>query len=404
MMADVGSNRPQAWQLAVWRCLAALALLLPASGWTQSVLPDATGTPIAAEGGFLKDQGAQPRFQSATKISPEAVAALRQQRIASVPHFSGSFAFAGKTFPYTVVGARPQGGRTTLIPTQIVAVSMLFEEFVDPDGEPIVLDPGPVMNRITNSPNFRAFSYQTGLTQFGDAVQRAQFFRTMGQDWHTLLQPPQMLKPVTIDVLRGMAKVYRNPSTGVVYAVVDTNFFISQLNTIVQLEDLRPDALVLVLTSNVFLAPKADVKQCCMLGFHTAFDAGRIGRVQQVQTLVWASWIDQGLLGPGVADVTPLSHEISEWMNNPFAANVVPSWQPLGSAGGCQSNLETADPVATLPNASYPVSIDAFTYHPQTQVLLPWFTRQGTQDSIDGAFSFPDESLVTEASRPCASQ
>ena len=401
-MADVGPNRRGTWRLALGRGFAALALL-PASGWAQSV-PDVAGTPIVAEGGFLQNQGAQPRFQSATKISPDAMAALRQQRIVSVPHFSSSFPSAGKTFPYTVVGSRPQGGRTTLIPTQIVAVSMLFEEFVGQDGEPIVLDPGPVMNRIANSPNFRPFSYQTGLTQFADAVQRAQFFRTMGQDWHTLLQPPQMLRPVVIDVPRGMAKVYRNPSTGVVYAVVDTNFFISQLNTIVQLEDLRPDALALILTTNVFLAPKADVKQCCMLGFHTAFDAGRIGRVQQVQTLVWASWIDQGLLGPGVADVTPLSHEISEWMNNPFAANLVPSWQPLGGAGGCQNNLETADPVAMLPNAAYPVNIDAFTYHPQTQVLLSWFTRQATQDTIDGAFSFPDESLVTEASRPCAAQ
>ena len=349
-MADLGSNRRRAWRWSLWRGFAAL-VLLPAYGWAQSVIPDVPGTPIVAEGGFLQNQGAQPRFQSATKISPDAMAALRQQRIVSVPHFSSSFASAGKTFPYTVVGSRPQGGRTTPIPTQIVAISMLFEEFVDQNGEPIILDPGPVMNRIVNSPNFRAFSYQTGLTQFGDAVQRAQFFRTMGQDWHTLLQPPQMLRPVVIDVPRGMAKVYRNPSTGVVYAVVDTNFFISQLNTIVQLEDLRPDALALILTTNVFLAPKADVKQCCMLGFHTAFDAGRIGRAQQVQTLVWASWIDQGLLGPGVADVTPLSHEISEWMNNPFAANLVPSWQPVGGAGGCQSNLETADPVATLPNA-----------------------------------------------------
>jgi hypothetical protein len=404
MMADLAANRGRAGRLALLSCFAALALLLPAASLAQSSPSDASGAPIVADGGFLQNQGAQPRFQSASKISPDAVMALRQQTISSVPHFSGTFMSAGKTFPYTVVGSRPQSGRTTQIPTQIVAVSLMFEEFVDQDGQPIVLDPGPVMNRIVNSPNFRDFSYQTGVTQFADAVQRAQFFRTMGQDWHTLLLPPQMLHPVTIDVLRGMAKVYRNPSTGVVYAVVDTNFFISQLNTIVQLDGLRPDALALVLTSNVFLAPKADVKQCCMLGFHTAFDAGRIGRVQQVQTLVWASWIDQGLLGPGVADVTPMSHEISEWMNNPFAANIVPSWQPLGGAGGCQSSLETADPVAMLPNAAYPVSIDAFTYHPQTQVLLPWFTRQGTQDAIDGAFSFPDESLVTEASRPCASQ
>jgi hypothetical protein len=207
---------------------------------------------------------------------------------------------------------------------------------------------------------------------------------------------------VVIEVPRGLAKVYRNSTSGALFAVVDIDFFISQLNTLAQLEGFRPDALPLILTANVFLAPKADLKQCCILGFHTAFDAGRAGDVQFVQTLVWASWIEQGLLGSGVADVTPMSHEISEWMNNPFTSNMVPAWQPVGNGSGCQNNLETADPVASLPNASVPVTIDGFTFHPQTQVLLPWFTRQGARETIDGSLSFPDESLVTEPSRPCA--
>jgi hypothetical protein len=401
-MIESIKTRRQAARAAWWFCSAALALFLPALGFAQNTLPDVPEMPIVAEGGFLQSQGAQPRFQSASKISAEAVAALRQERISSVPHFSNSFASGARTFPYTVVGGRPQAGGATRIPTQLIPVAMLFEEFADQNGDPVILDPSPIMNRIANSPNFRAYSYPTGPTQFADAVQRAQFFHQMAPDWHTLLQPPEMLHPVVIDVPRGAAKVYRNPGTGSVYAVVDTNFFISQLNTIVQLEDLHPDSLALVITSNVFLAPQEDVKQCCMLGFHTAFDAGQMGQTQKIQTMVWASWVDQGLLGPGIADVTPLSHEISEWMNDPFGDNMVPSWQPLGGAGGCQNKLETADPVATLPNAAYPVTIDTFTYHPQTQVLLPWFTRQGAQETIDGAFSFPDESLVTEASRPCA--
>src|SRR5262249_37596151 len=151
----------------------------------------------------------------------------------------------------------------------------------------------------------------------------------------------------------GMAKVYRNRSTGVTYAVVDTRFFLSQLNTIVQLERLSPDALVLILTNNVFLAPQADVKQCCFLGFHTAFASAQTGPTQQVQTLGWASWVDQGLFGSSIGDVTPMSHEISEWMNNPFGANVAPAWQAVGASTGCQTNLETADPVAALPNAGF---------------------------------------------------
>jgi hypothetical protein len=181
---------------------------------------------------------------------------------------------------------------------------------------------------------------------------------------------------------------------------VDSAFFISQLNTIVQLEELRPDALALVLTANVFLSPSVDVKRCCVLGFHTAFESGRLANVPQIQTLVWASWIDQGILGTSVADVTPLSHEISEWMNNPFGNNVVPAWQPLAGSGGCQTTIETADPLAALPNAGYPVPIDGYVYHPQNQVLLSWFTHEPS-NSLDGAFSFPDESLVTRAAQPC---
>jgi len=181
---------------------------------------------------------------------------------------------------------------------------------------------------------------------------------------------------------------------------VDTAFFISQLNTIVQLEDLHPDALAIFLTSNVFLAPDLDVKQCCVLGFHTAFDVGQVENTHLIQTLVWASWIDSGILGGNVADVTPLSHEISEWMNNPFGSNLVPSWQSPGVPGACQSNLETADPVATLPNAAYPVILDGFTYHPQNQVLLPWFTHEPSV-TFEGALSFPDQGLVTRVSQPC---
>lgn len=379
-----------------------VSLFLSVAAIGQSSVPSPPENPISTEGGFLQNQGAEPRFESAGKLSPGALAALNQNRISSVPHFSGGFSLGGQPFSYTLVGGNPEAGRTTEIPTQIVAVSMLFDEYADRNGEPIVLDPGPIMNRVMNSPNFRVAPYQTGPTQFGDAVQRAQFFRNMGQDWHTLLQFPQVLHPVVIEVPRGMAKVYRNSTSGALFAVVDIDFFISHLNTIVQLEELRPDTLPLILTANVFLAPKADLKQCCVLGFHTAYDAGRAGDVQFVQTLVWASWIEQGLLGSGVADVTPMSHEISEWMNNPFSSNMVPSWQPVGGGSGCQNNLETADPVATLPNASVPLTIDGFTFHPQTQVLLPWFTRQGSRDTIDGSLSFPDESLVTEPSRPCS--
>ncbi|MBZ5493976.1 MAG: hypothetical protein LAO76_23900 [Acidobacteriia bacterium] len=377
----------------------ALFCLFSVSLFAQSASPD-TSQPIDATGGFLQREGAQPKFEGASKLSSDARMALTQGRIFSVPHFSGSFESQGKTFPFTMVGVKPQSNSTTQIPVQIIPISLFFEEFVDENGAPIVLDPGPIVPRVQSSPNFHDAQYATGTTQFADAVQKAQFNAIAGKDWHTLLGSPQILKPLRIAVPRGDAKVYRNPSTGVVYAIVDTDFFLSQLNTMIQMANLSPDALSIALTSNVFLAPQKDIKKCCVLGFHTSFDVGEMAQVKFVQTFIWASWVEQGILGSSLADVTPMSHEISEWMNNPFGSNTVPAWQVPNSTA-CQSNLETGDPLALMPNAGYPVLIDGFTYHPQSQVLMQWFQRGATSDAFEGAFSFPDQSIMTAPSQAC---
>jgi chitinase len=379
----------------------ALAFLCLLSGniFAQSASPE-TSQPIDATGGFLQREGAQPRFEGASKLSSDARAALTQGRIFSVPHFSGSFESQGKAYPFTMVGKKPQSNTTTQIPVQIIPISLFFEEFADENGVPIVLDPGAIVPRVQASPNFHDAEYATGTTQFADAVQRAEFNSIAGKDWHTLLGAPKLLKPLRIAVPRGDAKVYRNPSTGVLYAIVDTDFFLSQLNTIIQMANLSSDALAIALTQNVFLAPQKDIKKCCVLGFHTSFDTGEMAQVKFVQTFIWASWVEQGILGPGLADVTPMSHEISEWMNNPFGSNAVPAWQVPNSTG-CQNNLETGDPLALMPNAGYPVLIDGFTYHPQNQVLMQWFQRGGTSDAFEGAFSFPDQSIMTTPSQAC---
>jgi chitinase len=380
----------------------ALLCLLPAYSLAQGAPPD-TSQPIDAAGGFLQREGAQPRFEGSSKLSSAARTAMNEGRIFSVPHFSGSFVSQGKAYPFTIVGAKPQSNGTTEVPVQIIPISLFFEEFVDESGAPIVLDPGPIVSRVQSSPNFRSAQYATGMTQFADAVQRAQFYGAAGKEWHTLLGAPQILKPLRIAVPRGDAKVYRNPSTGVLYAIVDTDFFLSQLNTMIQMANLAPDALSIALTSNVFLAPQKDIKKCCVLGFHTSFDVGEMAQVKFIQTFIWASWVEQGILGSGLADVTPMSHEISEWMNNPFGGNAVPTWQ-VPNSSGCQSNLETGDPLALMPNAGYPVLIDGFTYHPQNQVLMQWFQRGAASDAFESAFSFPDQSLMTGPSQACTAR
>jgi len=74
------------------------------------------------------------------------------------------------------------------------------------------------------------------------------------------------------------------------------------------------------------------------------------------------------------------------------------------TVSGTVYDLETGDPLALMPNAGYPVMIDGVTYHPQSQVLLQWFQRGAESDAFEGAFSFPDQTLMTGPSQACATR
>ena len=141
---------------------------------------------------------------------------------------------------------------------------------------------------------------------------------------------------------------------------------------------------------------------CCVMGFHSA---GPVLEVvgDPLQTWAWSSWISaEDDIGTGWADVLGLSHEIMEWMDDPFITNVVPPWQIPDGSGSCGDRLlEVGDPIEVLPDPSYPVLFDGYTYHPQNIALLPWFSREKPSKAIDGAYSFPNESLLTSPSQPC---
>ena len=107
----------------------ALLCSLHASSIAQSAQAD-TSQPIDASGGFLQREGAQPRFEGASKLSSDARIAVKEGRIFSVPHFSGSFQSQGKAYSFTMVGAKPQSNGTTQVPVQIIPISLFFEEFV----------------------------------------------------------------------------------------------------------------------------------------------------------------------------------------------------------------------------------------------------------------------------------
>src|ERR1700756_544140 len=217
------------------------------------------------------------------------------QGVISVPNFTRAFNFGGTTFPYTMIGNDPALGHKTEVPAKIIAVSL---QLLNADGT--VFDTVPAAEfeaPVLNSPNFQQFKYEkTGEpVQFADAVQRAEFFNSMDNNWHTELNPAVVVDRVTVTVPKFVTVISRGvPVTTLNYAsgvspdghrfVLMLNlFFNQQLGTIVNNEinanNITTNDININLFPNTFLfffnraSPQAP-GSCCTLGFHTYFTDG----------------------------------------------------------------------------------------------------------------------------------
>lgn len=158
---------------------------------------------------------------------------------------------------------------------------------------------------------------------------------------------------------------------------------------------------------NTFLFSVVDKQgdlTCCVAGFHEyIFDPTT--NPEQRWIYSFTPWISPGVFSGGFQDVTALSHETSEALNDPFGFNIVPTWQFPGLPGFCQANLETGDPVEVLATSTVPILIKekgkVFQYHPQTEALLQWFEIGNASNAIGGAYSYPDTTALTQTATPC---
>jgi hypothetical protein len=248
------------------------------------------------------------------------------------------------------------------------------------------------------------------LLQLEDATMRAQFNKAGASSYHVRLMPV-VHDTVTIDVPRGKGTIIASVR-GVLAADVNIQWWstrIQNLNNSLPYND--PTHLPLYLTQDTVNFFGTDPSNCCVIGFHGAGSVpskqnggnGPNGPQngngnQPVQTFAWGSYTSPGLFArafpPGgsgsvwaLQDIHPLSHEISEWADDPFINNIVQPWgTPTAQSAGCSNLLETGDPVTGIgfaigtntylqgPNPNGTQSADGF-YHPEDEVYLPWFMR-----------------------------
>jgi hypothetical protein len=372
---------------------------------------------------------ARPRF---TTVAPRGHAnpqALTNNAgipgIDSLVNFNGHFVTPGigphgkkrTLWLYNMSGRPPQEGGTTIINAPIVPVSLALLNF-DGHGHTLHYSATPFIVPTLYSPVFQDWPYSSSdvPTQFTDAVQRAEFHKVMGPNWHTLLNA-ELKTERTMKIPKGSYRYKLKPNGACCeFVLVDINMFQTLLFPTTPTDtttpigaaenagDITTKDMSTFLFPNTYLYFNGNPSDCCVLGFHTYdFEPGDAdnGNREKRYVLNYSSWITPGLFGAAFADVTANSHEIAESFNDPFVAsdgvhNITPWW--LSPNGNCQDNLEDGDVIEGLPMDTYPIKMNGRTYHPQNEPMLQWFEFQSPSTAINHTYSYPNEKTLTALS------
>lgn len=328
-----------------------------------------------AGSGLAQDEP-KPMF---ARLTPRYLPNLAAPATSTVTHWTGTLSSGGASF--TMVGTDPQTTNTTttvtayLIPVRIIMSptpnSIFDPAHVLPNGRTVVQNSAlsPVFN---SGIDYVQGGIDLGNTQYIDAFQRGGFWSQVSSspDYHVLLNLVT-LPEVNIVVPSSSGQI--SSEFGVRVALVDINFFNAKLQQIISSNSqITPDSLPIAITYDTYLTEGG---RCCVGGFHSAF-----GNATAPQTYSHFTYIDKA--GVFAQDVSALSHEIGEWMDDPFLDNP-----------GCGGLLEVGDPLGGEPNfGAFPYTLNGFTYNLQDLVFLKYF-GQSPSTSVNNWWSFQNANL-----------
>jgi hypothetical protein len=413
------------------------------------------GTASASGGKAKPDVSA--RFTTEGSVDPQFLTNAR-----TIPHWTFQYTDPsnGVTYPITMAGSDPRtSDGTTTIHTVIVPLKLNFVAGNQPvsqlddlgyagyratalnhtfDGTTRVQD-------VLDSPVFKD-GYTTpadmggDTAQVGDAFLRAQWNK-IGSGYHTKLVNDSVLPTQTLNVPADKGLAYQRPvgawreangygTTDTVTGVADDAWFSSYLQNLLGKLHISSTTVPIFLTDNVLLYDgHENYNNCCTLGYHGAgmpigHGAGSASGNgnQPVQTFIYAAWATPGsysgflpdylqqtagvpadaypLSTRGIADIHPLSHEVSEFLDDPFVNNGVDPWlTPTAPQYGCTPVLETGDPVVGVwfpydgNTAAAPTGTTYYgQYHPEDEVFAQWYGHGGIEPLFGSAYPNTDGS------------
>jgi probable HAF family extracellular repeat protein len=311
--------------------------------------------------------------------------------------WSDSFSYEGLEFKYRMAGTDPQkGSKTTVIPTEIIPLRFVF-----PDGQVFnagtdIVDGQMPIQGIINSPIFQNYPFvlggtDVGKTQYGDAFQRANFWdsiSTRAKNYHVILGQPAVLPSQTIIVPSGMGWYFHDPFLNVDIPVVNRDFLVAQEQSIHSSLGISPRSLPITIWGRVFPESSSMPGYPGAVAWHAA-EAVNGGLVTYIGTS-YANASDGGF-----PDVYPLSHEVAEWMDDPFTDNYTPGWNVpfiapddrCNSGSIVRGRLEVADPIEFFDEAVVTLSGSAYDYHVTEAMFIDFYTRSPRSRSVNNQYS-----------------
>ena len=272
------------------------------------------------------------------------------------PTWTFSFTYSGRTYNDIFVGTNPTGGAPTTVLVYIIPVELNLRNNEGVNTNPLATlsDGNTVVQNTINSPIFDSTTdynqggTDIGATQYEDAVQRASLWGTVSgnQSYHVLLGAPTVEPLQTIRVSNSNGTVATD--FGVKVLNVNISFLDSKLRRLLKTLATPANSLPVFLTTQVYLTSGG----CCIGGYHSYTGKQTYSMFTYIQTS-----------GVFSQDVSALSHEAAEWMNDPETNNN----SPCGI-------YEVGDPLENTTNyGTYPYSVNGFTYHLQDIVMPPYF-------------------------------
>jgi hypothetical protein len=346
---------------------------------------------------------------------------LSVPNLSTIPYWSDHFDYHGLRYTYKMVGTDPKrGSATTVIPTILIPIRWVFADGLILDASTDIIDGQTPVQGIINSPLFQDYDFviggtHVGNTQYGDAFQRSNFWNwvsTRSPNYHVRLGQPTIAPVQTINVPADKVQYFTNPDTGEVFPDIDFDFVYSLDRGLIEGQNVSPATLPII----VWGKPGAGNA----LGYHGAYQTGN-----SIQTYMDTAYLPStapfGVPGY-LADVATFSHEVIEWMDDPFVDNHSAGWNnpfflidfPPPVRARCDSYfeghdlLETADPFEDLLGLEHTrVVTNGFVYHIAEGAFIDFYTRSDRSRSVNGQYSFFEigrpYGLETPPSAPCVS-